>query len=82
MRELNRARMQARAGLLMQLETPWGQMAYASRQLAVHGRLVRPAEIVDQLAGIDLDQLRSAGSAMTVSTPARAAIGVAAARAA
>jgi predicted Zn-dependent peptidase len=81
-RELDRARMQARAALLMQLETPWGQMAYASRQLSVHGRLVRPAEIVDQLAAIDLDQLRAAGAAITSSAPARAAIGAAAARAA
>jgi predicted Zn-dependent peptidase len=81
-RELDRARMQARAGLLMQLETPWGQMAYAARQLAVHGRLVPPAEIVANLAAITLDHLRSAGGAMLASPPARAAIGVQAARAA
>jgi predicted Zn-dependent peptidase len=81
-RELGRARMQARAGLLMQLETPWGQMAYGARQLAVHGRLVPPAEIVANLAAITLDQLRAAGAPMLASPPARAAIGVQAARAA
>jgi predicted Zn-dependent peptidase len=81
-RELDRARMQARAALLMQLETPWGQMAYAARQLTVRGRLVPPSEIAARLAAVDLDQLRSAGAAMLSSPPARAAIGVQPARAA
>lgn len=81
-RELDRARMQARAALLMQLETPWGQMAYAARQLSVHGRLVTPAEIVSDLAAVELDELCAAGSAMLSSVPARAAIGMQAARAA
>jgi len=81
-RELDRARIQARAALLMQLETPWGQMAYAARQLAVHGRVVPPAEIVVNLAALDLDRLRTAGAAMLSSPPARAAIGVQPARAA
>jgi predicted Zn-dependent peptidase len=81
-RELDRARMQARAALLMQLETPWGQMAFAARQLTVRGRLVAPAEIVASLEAIDLHRLRAAGQAMLSSPPARAAIGVQAARAA
>jgi predicted Zn-dependent peptidase len=81
-RELDRARMQARAALLMQLETPWGQMAYAARQLTVHGRLVPPSEIVAELSEIDLDQIRAAGTSMLSSPPARAAIGAQAARAA
>jgi predicted Zn-dependent peptidase len=41
-RELDRVRTQARAGLLMSLETPWGQAHYVARQLSVHGRLVDP----------------------------------------
>jgi predicted Zn-dependent peptidase len=81
-RELDRARMQARAALLMQLESPWGQMAYAARQLAVRGRVADPSEFVDRLAKVDLDQLRAAGARMLSGPSARATIGVPAARAA
>src|SRR4029453_231643 len=34
-RELDRVRTQARAGLLMSLETPWGQAHYVARQLEI-----------------------------------------------
>jgi predicted Zn-dependent peptidase len=81
-RELDRVRMRARAGLLMALETPWGQASYAARQLAVYGRLVEPAEVVEQLNAVTLDHLREAGARMMAGPGARATIGVPAARAA
>ena len=81
-RELDRAKMQARAALLMQLESPWGEMAFAARQLRVRGRLLDPSEFVAKLGAVDLNQLRAAGAAMLSGTPARATIGVPAARAA
>ena len=81
-RELDRVRTQARAGLLMSLETPWGQASYAARQLAVYGRLVESAEILDRLAAVTLDDVRSAGARMIAGGAARATIGVAALRAA
>jgi predicted Zn-dependent peptidase len=81
-RELDRARTQARAGLLMSLETPWGQAHYLARQLAVWGRLVDPQEIVDQLANISLGQVRAAGARMIAGPRASATIGAPVARAA
>jgi predicted Zn-dependent peptidase len=81
-RELDRVRNQARAGLLMSLETPWGQAHYVARQLSVHGRLVDPAEVVDALLAVTLDEVREAGERMIAGPCARATIGVPAARAA
>ena len=81
-RELDRVRTQARAGLLMSLETPWGQAHYVARQLAVHGRLVDPAEVVDRLSAVTLDQVREAGARMVSGPCARATIGMPAAIAA
>ncbi|WP_309661751.1 pitrilysin family protein [Sphingomonas sp.] len=81
-RELDRARIQARAALLMSLETPWGQAAYVARQLSIHGRLVEPAEVLEKLAAVTLDDVRAAGAAMVAGPRARATIGVPAVRAA
>ena len=39
----------------MSLESAWGQADYVARQLAVHGRLVEPAEMVAQLEAVTLD---------------------------
>jgi predicted Zn-dependent peptidase len=81
-RELDRVRTQARAGLLMSLETPWGQAHYVARQLAVHGRLVDPAEVVERLLAVTLDDVRDAGARMVAGPCARATIGVPAVQAA
>ena len=81
-RELDRVRTQARAGLLMSLETPWGQAHYVARQLAVHGRLVDPAEIVEGLLAVTVEQVGEAGQRMLAGPCARATIGVPAAKAA
>jgi predicted Zn-dependent peptidase len=81
-RELDRAVAQAKAGLLMSLESSWGQAGYVARQLVVHGRLVEPAEIVRALEAVTLDQARAAGAKMLAGPKARATIGVPAVRAA
>jgi len=81
-RELERVRRRAAAGLLMHLETPWGQASYAARQLAVYGRLVEPAEVVQQLAAVTLEEVRAAGCTMLGGPRATATIGVPAVRAA
>lgn len=81
-RELDRVRTQARAGLLMSLETPWGQAHYVARQLAVHGRLVDPVEVIDSLLAVTLDEVRAYGARMVAGSCARATIGMPAARAA
>ena len=81
-RELERVRTQARAALLMSLETPWGQASYVARQLFVHGRLVEPGEVVEALFAVTLDDVRGAGAKMLSGASARATIGVPAVRAA
>jgi predicted Zn-dependent peptidase len=81
-RELDRARAQAKAGLLMSLESSWGQASYVARQLAIRGRLVEPAEVVAELEAVTLDQVHAAGAAMLAGPQARATIGMPAVRAA
>lgn len=81
-REVARVRTQARAGLLMSLETPWGQAAYAARQLSVHNRLIEASEVLDQLAAVTVEDVRTAGAKMISGGAARATIGAPAVRAA
>lgn len=81
-RELDRVRTQAKAGLLMSMESAWGQAHYVARQLFVHGRLVDPAEVVADLERVTLEDVRSAGSRMLSGPRARATIGFPAVRAA
>ena len=81
-RELERVRRRAKAALLMHLETPWGQASYAARQLAVHGRIVSPAEVIDKLDAVTLEQVRAAGAKMLDGPRAQATIGAPAVRAA
>ncbi|MBV9881900.1 MAG: insulinase family protein, partial [Sphingomonadaceae bacterium] len=81
-RERERALAQAKAGLLMSLESSWGQASYVARQLAIHGRLVEPAEIVHALEAVTLDEIRAAGAKILSGPRARATIGVPAVRAA
>ena len=81
-RELERVRTQARAALLMSMESPWGQAHYVARQLSVYGRLVEPSEVIAQLEAVTLDQVRAAGARMIEGPRARATIGFPAVRAA
>jgi predicted Zn-dependent peptidase len=81
-REVERVRTQARAGLLMSLESPWGQASYVARQLSVHGRLVEPAEVIAELQAVTLDEVAAAGARMIAGPRARATIGFPAVRAA
>jgi predicted Zn-dependent peptidase len=81
-RELDRARNQARAGMLMSLETSWGQASYAARQIATFGRVKAPSEILSELAAVSLEEVRDAGARMLSGPVARATIGMPAVRAA
>ncbi|HYN47111.1 MAG TPA: pitrilysin family protein [Allosphingosinicella sp.] len=81
-RELDRVRTQAKAGLLMSLESSWGQASYVARQLIVHGRLVESDEVVRALEKVTLEDVRAAGAKMLAGARASATIGVPAVRAA
>jgi predicted Zn-dependent peptidase len=78
--ELARAKAQAIASLLMALESPQGQGDYVARCLLVHGRFVPAAELVARIEAVDVDAARAAGAAMLAHAPARAEIGVTAAK--
>ena len=81
-RELDRAKAQAKAGLLMSLESAWGQANYVARQLAVFGRVPEPAEVVRHIEAVTLDGMRAAGAKILAGPRASATIGVPAVRAA
>lgn len=81
-RELARVKTQAKAALLMWLESPWGQANYLARQLTTYGRLMEPSEIVARIDAVTLDQVRAAGTRMMEGPRARATIGFPAVRAA
>jgi predicted Zn-dependent peptidase len=81
-RELDRVRTQAKASLLMSMESPWGQAHYLARQLSLYGRLVEPSEVIAELEAVTLDQVREAGRKILASPRARATIGFPAVRAA
>jgi predicted Zn-dependent peptidase len=81
-REVDRVRTQAKAGLLMSMESSWGQANYVARQLALYNRLVDPAEIIADLAAVTVDDVRAAGGRMLAGPRARATIGFPAVRAA
>jgi predicted Zn-dependent peptidase len=82
LRELDRAKAQAKAGLLMSLETTWGQANYVARQIALHGRPVPPADLVRAIEAVTLDEVRAAGARMLAAPRATATIGVPAVKAA
>ena len=59
-----------------------GNRRIVTRQLAVYGRLVEPAEVVAALEAVTLEAMRQAGAKMLAGPRARATIGVPAVRAA
>ncbi len=74
-REVDRARAQSKAGLLMALESAQGQADFWARGLAVYDRLMPPAELVARLDAITVDQVRSAGRRVLSGARATAQIG-------
>jgi predicted Zn-dependent peptidase len=74
--ELNRARAQLKASLLMGLERAGARTEQIAGQLFALGRIQSPAEIVAQLDAIDLEAVkRHAARVMQSGQPAIAALG-------
>jgi predicted Zn-dependent peptidase len=74
--ELERARTQLKAGLLMSRESTASRCETAARQMLVFGRPVHQDEVVAKLDAVDSDQLkRCAERLFTSSSPTLAAIG-------
>jgi predicted Zn-dependent peptidase len=73
--ELARARALAKAGMMMSLESCWGQASYVATRLQRDGRLVEPAEIVARLDAVTLDEVKAAGATMLAGPRALASVG-------
>lgn len=73
--ELSRARALAKAGMMMSLESCWGQASYVATRLLRDGRLVEPAEIVARLDAATLDDVKAAGARMLGAPRAVASVG-------
>jgi predicted Zn-dependent peptidase len=74
--EIDRARAQLRAGLLMTLESPAARAGQIARQMQLFGRVIPIEEIVAKIDAITLAQVRDlAGAIIAGSQPTVAAVG-------
>lgn len=73
--ELDRARAQLKAGVLMGLEGCAGQADWLGGSLITWGRVVSPAELIATLDAVSLDDARSVGATMLATPPALAIVG-------
>ncbi len=73
--ELDRARAQAKAGLLMGLESVATRADHLARMLHVHGRALTPAELVAELDAVTVTQARAAGGRALAGGEALATVG-------
>jgi len=74
-RDLERARALAKAGMMMSLESCWGQASYLATRLLRDGVLIEPAEIVARLDRVSLDEVRAVGTQMLAGPRAVASVG-------
>lgn len=73
--ELNRAKAQAKAGLLMGLESVQSRCDHLARQLMIYGRPVSADEIVAEIDRCTLDQVRAAGATILGGPMTQASVG-------
>ena len=75
-KELQRARAQLRAGLLMTLESPAARAGQIARQLLLFGRVLPTEELVERIESIGVNDIRDlATKTFTGSKPTLAAVG-------
>jgi predicted Zn-dependent peptidase len=73
--ELDRARAQIEAGLLMTLETPQGRADHMARSIEVFGRILGREELLGELRAADVAAARSAGAELLAGPVAVASVG-------
>ena len=74
--EIERARQQIRAQLLMGQESPAARAGQIARQMMLHGRVIPNTEMMERLAGIDSQRLTDlAGRLFFATRPTLSAIG-------
>jgi predicted Zn-dependent peptidase len=74
-RDLERTRALAKAGMMMNLESCWGQASYLATRLLRDGALIEPADIVARLDRVTLDEVRAVGTQMLGGPRAVASVG-------
>lgn len=67
--EIERAKTQVRAGLVMGLESPSARAEQLARQVAVHGKALTMQEMLDKLAAVSKDDMTRVATA-ALATPA------------
>ena len=73
--ELQRARAQIEAGMLMALETAQGRADHMARSIEVFGRIVPLDELLGQIRAVSVADARTAGQAMLEGPVAMASVG-------
>jgi predicted Zn-dependent peptidase len=73
--ELDRAKAQLRAGLLMSLESTGSRAEQLASQLRVHGRVVPVEETKAKIAAVTVEQVQEAAAAAFRGAPTLAALG-------
>ncbi|HTQ71664.1 MAG TPA: pitrilysin family protein [Acidocella sp.] len=73
--ELNRARAQLKAGLLMSLESTGSRCEQLARQWQVFGRIIPVSETVAKINAVTIDDVRAAGAKIFRQKPTLATIG-------
>jgi predicted Zn-dependent peptidase len=73
--ELDRARAQVEAGLLMTLETPHGRADHMARSIEVFGRILELDELLAQIRRVTVEDARAAGRALLEGPIAVASVG-------
>ena len=73
--ELQRARAQIEAAILMAMETPPGRADAMARSIEIFGRIMTIEEMLAELRAVDVDAARAAGRTMLEGPRAIASIG-------
>jgi predicted Zn-dependent peptidase len=73
--ELNRARAQVEASILMALETPQGRADSMARSIEIFGRIMSAEEMLAEIRAVDVEAARAAGRKMLEGPRALASIG-------
>lgn len=73
--ELNRAKAQVEAGILMALETPQGRADAMARSIEIFGRIMSSDEMLAEIRAVDVAEARAAGAVMLEGPRAIASIG-------
>ncbi len=74
--EVDRARAQLKAGLMMSLESSSARAEQMARQLLLHGRLLSPRELIERVDAVTPDGVRDFAAAMlSAGTPALTVVG-------